>query len=115
MIGLLRHSLPMRILRRLNWKRHRYWVVLVVAGLWLALFDRYNLRSQFKMSQLLGQLEADRDRLQADIEQARRETTELETDPHTLERLARERYLMKRPNEDLFIVVDPSQPKANRP
>ncbi len=115
MIGLLRHSLPMRILRRLNWKRHRYWVVLVAAGLWLAFFDRYNLRSQFKMSQLLLQLEADRDRLRAEIEQVRRETTELENDPRTLERIARERYLMKRKDEDLFIVIDPTQPRSQRP
>lgn len=115
MIGLLRNTLPARILRRLNWKRHRYWVVVLAAALWLAFFDRYNLRSQLKMSQLLGKLEADRDRYVADIEEARRQSEELSTDPGTLERIARERYLMKRSDEDLFIVVDPSKPKADQP
>ena len=39
-----------------------------------------------------------------EIEKERRISEELQSDPTTIEKYAREKYMMKRDNEDLFII-----------
>ena len=36
-------------------------------------------------------------------------TSELKTDNHNLEKFAREQYRMKKPDEDLYIILTPSE------
>jgi len=102
-------------LKDINWRRHRYWVLFLVAAVWMAVFDQYNLRSQLRVSKQVSQLEADRDHFAEAIIEAQQQTHELNQDPETLERVAREQYLMKRKNEDLFIVIDPSEAPVKKP
>ena len=102
-------------LKDVNWRRHRYWVLFLVAAVWMVVFDQYNLRSQLHVSKQVSQLEADRDHFAEAIKEAQQQTHELNQDSETLERVAREQYLMKRKNEDLFIVIDPSKAPVKKP
>jgi cell division protein FtsB len=43
------------------------------------------------------------------IVELRRQKTELIGNDRNLEKFAREKYLMKKDNEDVFIIVDPSE------
>ena len=43
---------------------------------------------------------------QEQIEKAKAELTDLQNDPAALEKFARERYLMKRDGEDVYIIED---------
>lgn len=59
-------------------------------------------------------LRADISRLESELEENKQQfekdshaMEELESNPHAAERIARERYLMKRENEDVYIFVDP--------
>jgi hypothetical protein len=40
------------------------------------------------------------------ISENKRELEELETNKKTLEKFAREKYLMKRDNEDIYVVIE---------
>lgn len=80
----------------------RYVLVLGLAFVWVMFFDRYNLRSQQQMQQQIESLETDKEFYKEAL------GGELKSDqvfdhPDDLERFARERYFMKKSNEDVFL------------
>ncbi len=81
--------------------------ILLLAG-WLLIFDKNDLFTQLKRSKEVKTLEAERDYYVQEIERSKRETKELQSNPKLLEKFAREHYLMKRDNEDVYIVVTDS-------
>jgi cell division protein FtsB len=83
----------------------KYVIVLLLAGGWMLVFDRYNLRSQQQVKAQTERLEQDRRHYQQAINALDYEVDQLFSDPEELERFARERYHMKRPNEDVYVVV----------
>jgi cell division protein FtsB len=54
----------------------------------------------------LHQLEKDKIYYTYKIKENRTKLNELQTDSKNLEKFAREQYLMKKDNEDIFIIVD---------
>ena len=54
--------------------------------------------------------EIERKIMQLEIEKAKAELTDLQNDPAALEKFARERYLMKRDGEDVYIIEDSLAP-----
>ena len=51
-------------------------------------------------------LEKERDVLKDKIAEVKKERSEVLGSPKLLEKWAREEYLMRRPNEDVFVIVD---------
>jgi cell division protein FtsB len=43
---------------------------------------------------------------QEQIDKTRREVNQLKTNPHWMEKVAREQYLMKRDNEDVYLIPE---------
>jgi cell division protein DivIC len=54
----------------------------------------------------LQKLEAKKKYYQEQIKKAKKEVADLQNDPAALEKFARERYLMKRDGEDVYIIED---------
>ena len=54
----------------------------------------------------LEQLEEERNYFTREIRGITSDIKELTTNPKTLEKFAREKYLMKRDNEDIFVIVE---------
>ena len=70
-------------------------------------FDQQDLiTTQVKQRNELNSLKASRDYYQQEIEATRLELEQLKSDPTVLEKYAREKYRMKRDNEDVFIITD---------
>jgi cell division protein FtsB len=84
----------------------KYVLVLLSATVWMLFFDRYNLHSQQRVQNQIERLQQDRDHYQQAIHALDYEVDQLFTDAEELERFARERYYMKRPNEDVYVVVE---------
>lgn len=85
--------------------RNRYGAGLLALLLWIGLFADYDLYTMVKLRHQLGQMKAQRDRYAADIAITREQLHELNSDQALLEKFAREKYLMKRDNEDIFVLV----------
>ena len=81
--------------------RNRYYVALAVFFLILIFIDRNDLLSQWKLSRTIKRMEAEKASLQEQIIEARKEAAELNAN---LEKFAREKYHMKRSNEEVFII-----------
>jgi cell division protein FtsB len=83
-----------------------YYIVLGSAFvIWLAFFDSNDLYSQYKMSSKLNNLQDEKDYYIEKIEEVKADREELMSNEQLLEKFAREKYLMKKPQEDLYIVV----------
>jgi cell division protein FtsB len=86
--------------------KNKYVLTLSVFAIWMLFFDQNNLVDRIKMSAEIRQLEADREYYTDEIEKDSARLHELTTDKENLEKYAREQYLMKRENEDVFVVIE---------
>jgi cell division protein FtsB len=69
-------------------------------------FDQNSYLNKRKYNKELKQLQKDKEFYLKKIAEDSIELKELKTNNLNLEKFARERYLMKRPNEDIFIIMD---------
>ena len=88
------------------WLKNKYSLTLLAFVVWLVFFDHNDLFVQIERTNELKQLENGRDYYTEQIREMKKELSELDNDPASLERAARERYLMKKDNEDVFIIEE---------
>ena len=89
-----------------SWLRNRYTVTLICFFIYMLFFDRHDLISQMQLKQELGKLEENKDYYKLQIKQTSEDLNDLLTNDNNLEKFAREKYLMKKPNEDIFVIVE---------
>ena len=85
--------------------KNKYLLSGVGFAVWLLFFDDRDLiTTHFKHRDELRKLEQSKKYYQQQIATTKTELEHLKTNPATIEKYAREKYLMKRDNEDLFLV-----------
>lgn len=87
-------------------KRHKYGVAIVLFLLFISVVDENNLWSRYQRRVEIADLRREIDKFQAQYDEETAQLEALERDPQAAERMARERYFMKRPNEDVFVFVE---------
>jgi cell division protein DivIC len=82
----------------------------IVTGLcflvWMLFLDSNDLISRFKLGSKLRNLNNEKEYYQAKITDVEKDREELMTDKELLEKFAREKYLMKKETEDIFIIQE---------
>ncbi|MCB9359792.1 MAG: septum formation initiator family protein [Flavobacteriales bacterium] len=86
-----------------NWLKNKYAITIVIFIVWLSFFDQNNFLVQYDFKKELRTLEQDKAFYLEEIKKTRTELNELTTNPVTLEKFAREKYLMKKDNEEIFV------------
>lgn len=86
--------------------RNFYFVTAVSFLAWMIFLDSNDLISRFKMSSKLRGLEREKEFYQEKISEVEKDRNELMTNQELLEKFAREKYLMKKESEDLFIIQE---------
>lgn len=84
--------------------RNKFFLTALIFALWMLIFDSNNWIEMFATRQRIKSLEEEKEYYLKKIEEDRKKIKELRTSPLNLEKFAREQYLMKKPNEDIFIV-----------
>ncbi len=74
--------------------------------IWITFFDSNDLYSQYNLARKLDNLNADKVYYLEKIEKVKEDREELLSNLDLLEKFAREKYLMKKPTEDLYVVVE---------
>jgi len=87
--------------------KNKYFIALMVVAVWLVFFDKNNFVQQWRMHKQLKELYRDKQYYLQEIKHDSTAIRELNEDPESLERYARETYLMKKEHEDIYIIVDP--------
>jgi cell division protein FtsB len=86
--------------------KNKYALTLIVFLGWVIFFDQNNLAERMENLNQLHELEKDKMYYIEKIHIDSQKLHELKTNTRNLEKFAREQYLMKKKNEDIFIVVD---------
>ena len=89
--------------------KNKFFLTVFVLLAWLSFFDRYDFFTQYKTVQELKQLQKDKQYFLDEIEKNNDIIQSLISDPKKLEKFGRETYLMKKDNEDIFIIIDKSK------
>jgi cell division protein FtsB len=84
---------------------NRYLLALAAFGVWILFFDKNDYFTQRQRALELQELNGKIAYYQQQIEATRKELQALQNDPFTLEKYAREKYYMKRANEDVYLVL----------
>jgi len=85
--------------------RNRYTAAALGLLCWITFFDRNDAWTTYKNSRQLSRMEEQKEFYMAEIDRTKEHLVELSSDKSLLEKFARERYLMKRDNEDIFVLV----------
>lgn len=88
--------------------KNRFFLASIIFLVWLIFFDRNDIFSQLSYRKELKKLEADKAYYLNEIERNKEDMKVLMSDPEHLEKYARERYLMKQDNEDIFLILSDS-------
>lgn len=83
--------------------KNKFFIVLVVLISWLLYFDKNDVFTQYELVKKCNKLNAERDYYIAEIEKNKMEINELQNNSKSLETFAREKYLMKKDDEDVFV------------
>lgn len=86
--------------------KSKFFMVGALFFVWMLFFDRNDLISQFKLKQQLRNLEKEKAYYEAKSIELEQDSKDLFEDPKKLETFAREEYLMKKDNEDVFVIVE---------
>ena len=86
--------------------RNFYVVTLAIFFVWMLALDSNNLVARYQLSSKLSALENEREYYLEKIEEVEKDRHELFGDRESIEKFAREKYLMKKDSEDIFVVVE---------
>jgi cell division protein FtsB len=89
--------------------KNKYVLTLVGLTIWVLFFDKNDLKTQIEFRREVKKLEEERNYYARENAQITNDLKELTHNPKTVEKFAREKYLMKRDNEDIFIIVEEQQ------
>ena len=85
--------------------KNKYLLVVVGLFFWLLYFDKNDVFTQFDLIKKCNKLNSEKEYYITEIENNKKEVIELQNNKKSLETFAREKYLMKRDNEDVFVFV----------
>ncbi|HEX6892495.1 MAG TPA: septum formation initiator family protein [Chryseolinea sp.] len=86
--------------------RNFYFLTAFFFVLWMIALDSNNLFMRYQLSSKLRSLENERVYYEEKIKEVEKDRNELFGDNESLEKFAREKYLMKKETEDIFIVEE---------
>ena len=84
---------------------NKYLLTIIGLVVWLTFFDRNDIFTQYDLRQQVLKLEKERNYYLQEITANNQAIEELHTNQKSLEKFARETYLMKKDNEDIFVIV----------
>ena len=91
--------------RLLDLISNKYLIAGIAFLTWMLFFDRNDLMSQYEYRTQLNKLQAEKRFYLKESAKAVKDLNELTTDKSKLEKFAREKYLMKKENEDVFVII----------
>ena len=91
--------------------RNKYILALTVFAVLMLFIDHNDIFNQLNRKQQLNDLLASKKFYQQQIDQTKKNLSDLQNNSAALEKYAREKFLLKRDNEDVFVVSAPNEQK----
>tara|TARA_B000000475_G_C15692870_1_gene323024 strand:- start:52 stop:369 length:318 start_codon:yes stop_codon:yes gene_type:complete len=84
--------------------KNKYIITLIAFAFWIVFIDDYNLMKQYQLQKNVKELEKQKEYYLIEIKKDSTELYHLTNTNKEQERFAREKFLMKKDNEDVFII-----------
>ena len=92
--------------RLLELLRNKYFLAVVAFTVWMLFFDRNDMLSQYEYRVQVNKLQQEKDFYTKETAAVKKDLKELDSNLNTAEKFAREKYFMKKDNEDVFVIVN---------
>ena len=89
--------------------RNKFVLTIIFFIVWLVIFDSNNLISRCRELSQLYKLRKEKEFYTEKIVSDKKKLYELKTSNSNLEKFAREQYKMKKPDEDIYLVLTPAE------
>ena len=86
--------------------RRKYLITVVAFAVIIGFLDETSLFRRLAYEREISQLKEEIEKYRADYEENTKRLNELNSNPDAIEQVAREKYLMKKPNEDIYVFED---------
>ena len=86
--------------------RNIFFLTGVAFAVWMLFFDENNMMVQYNRRHELSALQKKRSFYNHEITNVEKQYQELTTNSESQEKFARENYMMKKDNEDVFVIVN---------
>ena len=84
---------------------NKFVISLLIFFFWLSFFDQHSIWERKENKSQIEALTKEKEYYLSKIEKDKNRIHELKTNRKNLEKFAREQYLMKKKNEDIFIII----------
>ncbi len=83
--------------------RYKYIITLVIFGVIIVFLDENSILRRMEVANETRNTRNEIEKYRQDFEESTLRLNELDADSNSIERIAREKYLMKKPNEDIYV------------
>ena len=87
-------------------RRHKYWITVLIFVTIIGFLDENSMVRRVSNIRKINKLHQSIKEYQADYDENTKRLNELTTNPRSIEKVAREKYLMKKTNEDIYVIQD---------
>lgn len=92
-------------MRSLQVIKNKYFLTVIGLLAWLIFFDKNDVFTQYELIQKCKKLEKEKQYYLSEIENNVANLNDLKNNKKSLETFSREKYLMKKENEDIYVFV----------
>ena len=85
--------------------RNKYFIAIIAFAVWMLFFDKNDMLSQFEYRTEVKKLQEEKDFYLKETADVKKDLSEIDSNLNTAEKFAREKYFMKKDNEDVFVVI----------
>ena len=86
--------------------KHIYLITILIFAAIIGFLDENSAIRRIGYTREISRLQSEIDKYRADYEENTKKLNELSSNPDAIEQIAREKYLMKKPNEDIYVFED---------
>jgi len=86
---------------------NKYFLATSLFVVWMLFFDRNDVFTQMQRRSELQEIEESKDYFSQKIAEGKKFSNDMRSNADAIEKFVREKYLMKRNNEDLFLIEKP--------
>jgi cell division protein FtsB len=91
--------------RLLDLFRNKYFIAIAAFSVWMMFFDKNDIIAQYEYSAQVKKLQQEKDFYEKETASVKKDLKELDSNMISAEKFAREKYFMKKENEDVFVVI----------
>lgn len=91
--------------------RNKYFLAIAAFVVWMLFFDKNDMISQYEYKSQVNKLQEEKEFYTKETAAVKKDLKELDSNLNTAEKFAREKYFMKKANEEVFVIIEETKKK----